>query len=59
MYDRNLYPHVDWEKHEQSGMDCIRINFNENKDRIKLSEDIYQNAINVLKWVKKLPSEED
>jgi len=55
-YDKDLYPHADWSKVDRNGMDCIRIVFDKkNKNNIKLSKEIYENAINVLEWVKELP----
>ena len=55
MYDRDLHPQVDWDKHDRKGMDCIRKVFDNSEDKIELSKSIYQNAINMLEWVKGLP----
>ena len=55
-YDKDMYPHDNWDKVGRNGMDCIRIVFDKgNKDNIELSREIYENAINVLDWVKGLP----
>jgi len=40
--------------YDKVGITCIRKVFNKEEDMIKLSIDIYQNAINVLDWVYKL-----
>jgi len=41
-------------------MDCIRKVFDKkDKDNIELSKEIYENAINVLDWVKRLPDIND
>ena len=54
-YDKDIYPHVNWDKVGRNGMDCIRKVFDKsNKDNIELSKEIYENAINVLDWVKGL-----
>jgi hypothetical protein len=52
--DKELYPHVDWEKHNCNGNNCIRYHFDDS-DMIKLQKEILQNAINVLNWAESLP----
>lgn len=57
-YDAKLYPHVDWERHDEfgnynSGMSCIRKYFNE-KDSVLRYKAILKNAQTLLAWAKKL-----
>jgi len=60
MYDKDLYPHANWDMVDRNSMDCIRIVFDKkDKDSIELSKEIYENAINVLDWVKRLPDTDE
>jgi len=54
MYDKDLYPDVDWDKWDMNNRVTIRIEFDKNKGLNELSKDIFNNTVRVLEWAEGL-----
>jgi len=52
LYDKDMYPDVDWKKYQVKN--TIRKEFNNKKSLVELSKDIFENAVSVLKWAEGL-----